>query len=182
MTIQDSVGVYDSAEFADNPEARCSIVLILDVSGSMGWPAPFNTVQPGPGQVPRHHPSEDSRHRPAGRRGRHRVRPRGPGGRGLHQRHRLRAPSLSTNWRHQLLQGRQPGPGHHRGPQAELPRRRHRLLPQPGLLPHRRLCRNTTTAGDLANWRRPAWPELEENRSIAFFCFRHRHGRTSRRI
>ena len=36
MTIQDSVGVYDTAEFADNPEARCSIVLILDVSGSMG--------------------------------------------------------------------------------------------------------------------------------------------------
>ena len=38
MTIQDSVGVYDQAEFADNPEARCSIVLILDVSGSMGGP------------------------------------------------------------------------------------------------------------------------------------------------
>ena len=35
MTIQDSAGVYDQAEFADNPEARCSIVLILDVSGSM---------------------------------------------------------------------------------------------------------------------------------------------------
>ena len=27
--------MYDRAEFADNPEARCSIVLILDVSGSM---------------------------------------------------------------------------------------------------------------------------------------------------
>ena len=38
MSIQDSVGVYDTAEFADNPEARCSIVLILDVSGSMGGP------------------------------------------------------------------------------------------------------------------------------------------------
>jgi len=38
MTMQDSVGVYDQAEFADNPEARCSIVLILDVSGSMGGP------------------------------------------------------------------------------------------------------------------------------------------------
>ena len=36
MTIQDSVGVYDQAEFACNPEARCPIVLILDVSGSMG--------------------------------------------------------------------------------------------------------------------------------------------------
>ena len=35
MTIQDTVGVYNWAEFADNPEARCSIVLILDVSGSM---------------------------------------------------------------------------------------------------------------------------------------------------
>ena len=35
MTIQDSTGVYDQAEFADNPEARCSIILILDVSGSM---------------------------------------------------------------------------------------------------------------------------------------------------
>lgn len=38
MSMQDSVGVYDTAEFADNPEARCSIVLILDVSGSMGGP------------------------------------------------------------------------------------------------------------------------------------------------
>lgn len=35
MTIRDRVGVYDQAEFAENPEARCSIVLILDVSGSM---------------------------------------------------------------------------------------------------------------------------------------------------
>ena len=35
MNIRDSVGVYDQAEFADNPEARCSIALILDVSGSM---------------------------------------------------------------------------------------------------------------------------------------------------
>ena len=35
MSIRDSIGVYDQAEFADNPEARCSIVLILDVSGSM---------------------------------------------------------------------------------------------------------------------------------------------------
>ena len=35
MNVQDSVGVYDQAEFADNPEARCSIVLILDVSDSM---------------------------------------------------------------------------------------------------------------------------------------------------
>ena len=35
MSFQDSAGVYDQAEFADNPEARCSIVMILDVSGSM---------------------------------------------------------------------------------------------------------------------------------------------------
>ena len=35
MSMQDSVGVYDEAEFADNPEARCTIVMILDVSGSM---------------------------------------------------------------------------------------------------------------------------------------------------
>ena len=35
MSIRDTVGVYDQAEFADNPEARCSIVLILDVSESM---------------------------------------------------------------------------------------------------------------------------------------------------
>ena len=34
MTIQDTI-VYDQTEFADNPESRCSIVLILDVSGSM---------------------------------------------------------------------------------------------------------------------------------------------------
>ncbi|MYC32799.1 MAG: VWA domain-containing protein [Chloroflexi bacterium] len=33
--VRDSVGVYDTAEFADNPEARCSIVLIVDNSGSM---------------------------------------------------------------------------------------------------------------------------------------------------
>ena len=36
MSIRDTVGVYDQMEFAHNPEARCSIVLILDVSGSMG--------------------------------------------------------------------------------------------------------------------------------------------------
>lgn len=35
MSIQDNIGVYDTAEFADNPEARCSIVLIVDNSGSM---------------------------------------------------------------------------------------------------------------------------------------------------
>ena len=35
MTIRDTIGVYDQMEFADNPEARCPIVLILDVSGSM---------------------------------------------------------------------------------------------------------------------------------------------------
>ena len=35
MTIQDSVGMYDDWEFIDNPEARCPIVLILDVSRSM---------------------------------------------------------------------------------------------------------------------------------------------------
>lgn len=38
MSMQDSVGAYDSAEFAENPEARCSIVMILDASGSMGGP------------------------------------------------------------------------------------------------------------------------------------------------
>ena len=38
MSTQDTIGVYDQAEFADNPEARCSIVLILDVSSSMGGP------------------------------------------------------------------------------------------------------------------------------------------------
>ena len=43
MSIQDTVGVYDQAEFADNPEARCSIVLILDVSRSMTGP-PVDTV------------------------------------------------------------------------------------------------------------------------------------------
>ena len=35
MAIRDSVGVYAAAEFANNPEARCPIVLILDVSFSM---------------------------------------------------------------------------------------------------------------------------------------------------
>ena len=43
MSIQDSVGVYDQAEFADNPEARCSIVFVLDVSGSMAG-AKIDTV------------------------------------------------------------------------------------------------------------------------------------------
>ena len=43
MSIRDTVGVYDRMEFADNPEARCSIVLILDVSGSMAG-AKIDTV------------------------------------------------------------------------------------------------------------------------------------------
>ena len=43
MSTRDSVGVYDTIEFADNPEARCSVVLILDVSGSMQG-APIDTV------------------------------------------------------------------------------------------------------------------------------------------
>lgn len=34
----DSSGVYDTAEFADNPEARCPVVLILDTSASMAGP------------------------------------------------------------------------------------------------------------------------------------------------
>lgn len=32
MSIQDSIGVYDIAEFAENPEPRCPVVLILDTS------------------------------------------------------------------------------------------------------------------------------------------------------
>ncbi len=43
MRIRDTIGVYDEMEFADNPEARCSIVLILDVSGSMAG-AKIDTV------------------------------------------------------------------------------------------------------------------------------------------
>ena len=35
MSIRDTAGVYDGAEFAENPEARCPIVLVLDVSYSM---------------------------------------------------------------------------------------------------------------------------------------------------
>ena len=35
MTIRDSVGVYDTVEFAENPESRCPIVLVLDISASM---------------------------------------------------------------------------------------------------------------------------------------------------
>lgn len=35
MSIRDEVGVYNQAEFAGNPEARCSIILMLDVSESM---------------------------------------------------------------------------------------------------------------------------------------------------
>ena len=43
MNIRDSAGMYDTAEFADNPEARCPVVLILDVSGSMTG-LPIDTV------------------------------------------------------------------------------------------------------------------------------------------
>ena len=43
MSIQDDIGVYDTAEFADNPEARCSIVLVTDISGSMYGP-PMDTL------------------------------------------------------------------------------------------------------------------------------------------
>lgn len=43
MTPRDSIGVYDAAEFADNPEPRCSIVLVVDVSPSMKG-APIETV------------------------------------------------------------------------------------------------------------------------------------------
>ena len=39
MSVQDSIGVYDDAEFADNPEARCPIVLVLDTSMYMGGPS-----------------------------------------------------------------------------------------------------------------------------------------------
>ena len=43
MTVRDTIGVYDTAEFAENPEARCSIVLVMDVSYSMKG-APIETV------------------------------------------------------------------------------------------------------------------------------------------
>lgn len=39
MSVRDSIGVYDAAEFADNPEARCPIVLVLDTSMYMGGPS-----------------------------------------------------------------------------------------------------------------------------------------------
>ena len=68
MTMRDTVGVYDQAEFADNPEARCSIVLILDVSGSMAWPEDRHP-EPGPVHVPRRYP-ERLAYGPAGGRGR----------------------------------------------------------------------------------------------------------------
>ena len=44
MNIRDTIGVYDAAEFADNPEARCSVVLILDVSESMQQGVKLDTV------------------------------------------------------------------------------------------------------------------------------------------
>ncbi len=40
---RDSPAVYDTAEFADNPETRCPVVLILDISASMDGP-PIKTV------------------------------------------------------------------------------------------------------------------------------------------
>ena len=39
MSTRDSIGMYDSAEFAENPEARCPIVLVLDTSMYMGGPS-----------------------------------------------------------------------------------------------------------------------------------------------
>ena len=39
MSYQDTIGVYDAAEFAENPEARCPIVLVLDTSMYMGGPS-----------------------------------------------------------------------------------------------------------------------------------------------
>ena len=39
MSARGTVGVYDAAEFAENPEARCPIVLVLDTSMYMGGPS-----------------------------------------------------------------------------------------------------------------------------------------------
>ena len=44
MTIQGSFGVYDYSEFIYNPEPRCPIVLILDISRSMKG-GKFDTVK-----------------------------------------------------------------------------------------------------------------------------------------
>ena len=38
MSIQDRYDVYTQAEFAENPEARCPIVLALDTSMYAGGP------------------------------------------------------------------------------------------------------------------------------------------------
>ena len=44
MSIQDTIDVFDAAEFTDNPEPRCPIVLTLDVSRSMEG-RKFDTVK-----------------------------------------------------------------------------------------------------------------------------------------
>ena len=58
MAIRDSAGVYDAAEFADNPEPRCSIVLVLDVSDSMNG-VKIDTVNRALGKI-RHMLQTDS--------------------------------------------------------------------------------------------------------------------------
>ena len=136
MSIRDTIGVYDQAEFADNPESRCSIVLMLDVSGSMAG-APIDTVNRALGKF-RDIIREDAvtalRADVAIIEFDHEARVVMDFTNGTD----FEAPTLTGQGGHQLLQGGQPGPGHHRGAQAELPGRRHRLLPQPGLLPNRR--------------------------------------------
>ena len=118
MSMQDSVGVYDTAEFADNPEARCSIVLILDVSGSMGG-LKMQTVNQALvkfGEIIKEDSVTALRADVAVIEFDHEARVVQDFTNGTD----FEPPTLRQR-RHQLLQGRQPGPGHHRSPQAELP-------------------------------------------------------------
>ena len=132
MTIPDSIGVYNAVEFIDNPEARCPIVLILDVSRSIEGHK-FDTVnralvkfrdiiREDPVTALRADvaviafPAQPERSRISPTNGTDFEPPRPQTER-------------QTERRHELLQSHQSRPGHHRGPQAKLPGWRHRLLP-----------------------------------------------------
>ena len=137
MSIQDSAGVYDQAEFADNPEARCSIVLMLDVSGSMRG-AKIDTVNQALvkfGEIIREDRVTALRADVAVIEFDHEARVVQDFTNGTD----FEAPVLSVKGGTNYSKPVNLAPGPPRGPQAELPGRGYRLLPQPGLLPHRRL-------------------------------------------
>ena len=169
MGIFDQAGAYDSAEFADNPDARCSIVLILDVSRSMNG-RKLDTMKQALvkfGDIIREDPLTALRADIAivTFSGDAKVTLDFTNGADF-QTPRL---SLPAPHRHQLLQGRQPGAGHRRGPQAELP--------EGGIAYYRSLAYFLTDGEPLGDDPRAldrAADRLakgEKDRGIAFFAF-----------